>query len=232
MNDEQLIWEAYTKTSLPTVEEVLDAAETQRGIPESQMLRCQRALQEAGAAGFMGELVEHIGDLAHRAQEQHSLINIDSKLKLVERTEQNGRLNLEQELEDNYIENAESYVTKTNPELKELWGIITSSKDRDQKSEAIRKRIELLNTKYKPQVEERIKYLKEVTRIELAKYTKAHEEHNKPITTLGRLGKDAAIALGKQDFDLLRSIVKQMREWLNKYDSLKTEKQKLKMFLS
>jgi DNA repair ATPase RecN len=228
MNDEKLIWEAYTKTSLPTVEEVLDAAETQRGIPESQMLRCQRIIPSV----FMCHLIEHIGDLSHRAQRQNQLMNVDEKLRIIENCGKGHRLTLEQELWDNYVGDAESYVIENNPELKQLWDIMDNLPAGNQRSEAIEKRIELLNTKYKPQVEEIIKHLKEITRIELDKYTKAHEEHNKPITTLGHLGKDAAIALGNQNFDLLRSIVKQMRQWLNEYYNLKTEKQRLKKFLS
>lgn len=236
MNDEQLIWEAYETnrkpSTLPTEDEVRDAADTQRGLPEHQMLECQRALPH----GIIATFIEHIGDLAHRAQNQNALLNVDEKLKMIEQTEGTYRLSIEDEIEENNTENAKNYVRNKYPELKSIWDRIMNFQKlgltMDQKREDIMKINELLDTKYKPQVVERIDYIKKLVKKELAKYTKAHEQYNNPITTLGKMGKAAAIALGNQNFDLLRQIVKNMRQWLNEYHSLKTEKQKLEKFLS
>ena len=234
MNDSDLIWEAYKEihNAIPTEKEVLDAAETQRGYPESQMMKSARIMGEAGVPITILNLMEHIGDLSHRAQERHSLINIDAKLYMVEVTMLPHRWSIEKEIDHAYIDNAKHKTIDEIPELKEIRDAIDNPDNRENRRELIDKLWKTLDSKYKNEYIQKIIHAKKVAEIELNKYTKAHELYNKPITTLGKLGKAAAIAVGKEDYPELRSIVKQMREWLNVYDSLSSEEEQLKMFLS
>jgi len=67
-------------------------------------------------------LLEHIGDLSHRAQQPNgrALVNVDDKIKLIEATEGENRWTLEQEFEEGYRSNIEYRLLRNDPELMEI----------------------------------------------------------------------------------------------------------------
>ena len=211
-----------------TVETANEAALTQRGKPESVMERITLALQKAGAPAFLVDSLEHIGDLSHRAQKQNALINVDEKLRKIEATIGNpSRYTIEQELVDGYRGNAEYRVIQSTPELKALYDNIGKEGGPERAYDVYKK----TRTEYAAAVEEQISKAKKAVTDMLPEYVQAHVEHNRPVTQLGQWGKEAAIALGSQDFDKLRSTVKKMRQWLKEYNAL-SENAKLQKFLT
>jgi hypothetical protein len=207
--------------------QIEEAARSQRREPESVMMAVTLGLQEkTSPSPVLIDLLEHVGDLSNRAQLRNAVVNVDEKLRKVETFGEEGRLSLEQEIEDGYRSNAEYRVLNSIPELVELKNNL--GKPRGPK--ALFEVYEKLRKEHGPKIEAEIKRSKEIAKQELKKYVEAHEKFNKPVTKLGKLGKDAAIALGNQNFDALRKIISEMRAWVDEYNKASPEVRE-KMFV-
>ena len=204
------------------LEEIIsDAADSQRGKPESVMMDVTMKLKdETASSPSLIDLLEHVGDLSNRAQKRNAITNVEEKIRKVERYGQDGRDTLEKEIEQGYRDNAEYRVLKSIPELAAL-------RDRVGEPEGPTSLFEVyerVRKEHGSKIEAEIKRSKEIAKQELKKYVEAHEKFNKPVTKLGKLGKDAAIALGNQDFNKLRSIVSEMRKWIDTYNKANEQK--------
>lgn len=190
-----------------------EAGDTQREIPETTMLRCVSVMQKAGGPAALTHLLEHIGDLSHRASRSNSIDNVHEKVRMALRytSPRQGNMGLEEEIEYGFKNNAE-YRAMEESGFNDLLDKMAKEKDPSKwdKLEAERERL-------KPEIESRIKNAKEVTSQELRKYVEAHKKHNLPITTLGRLGKKAAIDLGELDIKELGRTLNKIMKWLEEY---------------
>ena len=191
------------------------AAETQRGEPESKMLRFQKAMHNI-APSVIHNLAEHIGDLAHRAQKQEALPNVAEKLEIVERMDGVSRWTPEKEIEEGYRQMAEEAEMETRPDLMEMMAM----RGKPGGPKGAYEVYEKVRRENSAGIEARIAAAKSKVSEALKGYVDAHERENKPVTQLGQLGKDAAIKLGRQDFDGLRKTVATMRAWLDDYATL------------
>lgn len=202
MNLIQLINEAIT-TSIPTDEELRAAAETQRDIPESTMLKTVFALQKRGGSAVFNDLLEHVGDLSHRLQEPGGIgfDGVGQKLRKLNKLlfPPAGWMNLEQEMEHALEQNAEFLVAERHPE-------IPDDGPRWQKYETVRQQ-------FAHEIEAQKEDTKKAYQQFLPAYVQAHEQHNKPITYAGQLGKQAAIDLGRMDFDALRRTARTLTDY-------------------
>lgn len=203
------------------------ASETQRSEPEEEMLDCVHDLQSHGMYDF-SEFIEHIGDLAHRAQKNEgTIINVDEKIKMVEKTMPGGyRWSMEQTFQNMITSSAESYVVDNIKELKDLKDPI----GKPNGAKRIFKVYDLARKKYSKEIEKKEDENRKYAIERMLKYAKVHEQYNHPVTELGLLGKEAAIALGKLNFLRLRNIVIKIRKWLNHYNTLSHD-EKIKFFL-
>lgn len=202
-------------------ERIEEAADSQRGRPESVMMDVTMKLKEETASSpVLIDLLEHIGDLSNRAQKQNAIGNVDEKLYKVEKYEKNNWGTLRQAIESGYRENAEYRVLKTIPELNDLRGKVGQPNG----PRALFEVYERLRNEHGDKIKAEIRRSKKIAMEELQKYVEAHERYNKPVTRLGVLGKDAAIALGKQDLPRLESIVSEMRKWVDEYNVSSPEK--------
>lgn len=211
--------ELYNRGEYEKCTELADkAGDTQRGIPEETMLTVCRFLQQHYAAPMLVNLLEHIGDLAHRAQEPYgqAIGNVDDKIQLIEKTMTPQRWSLEKEFEEGFLTNAEDQVVRETPELKDLYDSIGKPEGPTRAYEVY----EIARTKYKQKIAEQLDHNKRMALSKLPEYVEAHKKHNIPVTYLGHLGKRAAIYLGKLDFDNLRRIVQLIRAWINQYNKL------------
>ena len=205
---------------------ISDAADSQRGKPESVMMDVTMKLKdETASSPSLIDLLEHVGDLSNRAQKRNAITNVEEKIRKVERYGQDGRNTLEKEIEQGYRDNAEYRVLKSIPELAALKDRVGEPGGPTSLFEVY----ERVRKEHGSKIEAEIKRSKEIAKQELKKYVEAHEKFNKPVTKLGKLGKDAAIALGNQDFNKLRSIVSEMRKWVDTYNKANEQKRD-KMF--
>ena len=164
-----------------TKDEAHKAAMTQRGKPESTMISVVNNLSNKGArTGIFTYYLEHLGDLAHRAQDRYGIGALKEKLNKIENdlNRPSNWLSLEKDLEEQKKSNIK--FSKKDP-----------------------------------------KEVDKIEKQELKKYIEAHEKYNKPITKMGQLGKEIAIAFAKQDFPLLRKKVQALRKEVDRYDNAK-----------
>lgn len=205
-----------------------NSGETQRGIPESTMLRTQRKLQENKTPNFFTNLIEHIGDLSHRAQQPHgrALENVHEKIRLVEQTMGANRWDLEKELSQGCIDEATTKIVNTKKELIELENMV----GKENGPKYVYEVYEIARKKYPDEIKELAEEIEKNTYTILEDYVEAHKKHNIPVTVLGELGKEAAIYLGMLDFSNLRDIIKKMRDWLNRYQDMSKD-DRVKFFL-
>ena len=191
---------AKPASDLATDPELREAANSQRGIPEATMMR----FTENSALGTPAALkyqLEHIGDLSHRLQEprftgsfaRSKIENLMAKLFPTK-----GGPTLEELMDQGYENNSFYQVTQNHPEL------FANLKGREQ-GELMRSRPDLLaeqaaiSAKIKADTPELLK-----------EYVEAHQKENLPVTYAGKLGKEAAIALGKMDFSRLRTVMMEL----------------------
>ena len=199
-------------------EKIRVAAETQRGQPEIVMLNAQRIIQDVGGSNVLANALEHVGDLSHRAQKQNAIGNVNEKVKMMLQYWSPRSWPLEKEIKEGTIDNCiYRYFVETGKydDISNL-----SPEDKYRKWNDARK---------SPEVEARIKDANKETDRVLKMYVDAHEMYNQPITKLGLLGKQAAIALGRLEYAKLHLILLEMKEWVTKYNSL-DEDGKWKMF--
>jgi hypothetical protein len=207
-------------------QKIKEAADSQRGKPESTMMDVTMKLKEETASSpTLIDLLEHIGDLSNRAQKENAIGNVDEKLGKVEKYRKNNWGTLKQAIEQGYRENAEYRTLKSIPELVRL----SDNVGKPGGPKGLFEVYEKLRKEHGDKIEAEIKRSKEIAKQELKKYVEAHEKFNKPVTKLGKLGKDAAIALGNQNFNQLEKIVSEMRAWIDEYNKA-TPQRKQEMF--
>ena len=196
------------KTNIPTDKELKDAADSQRGAPETQMLRSQRAITDAGGPAIYADALEHIGDLAHRVQEPRYLGSggAGEKIQRFMRVFFPGknRVGFEQELEEGLRGTAEYRVIKKHPEL-------------EVEGEPRWMAYEKARTQYADEIKKNIAEGREEMIRQGREYAKVHLGENKPVTYAGKLGRDAAIALGEMDFNKLRNTLSELNDFYGKY---------------
>jgi hypothetical protein len=192
------------KTTVPTDEELQIAADSQRGIPESQMYSSVKALQDAGGPEMYNHALEHVGDLADRLQEPRYLGSMGATDKLPRLMRMlfpaKGRDSFEKEIESGLRGAAEYKVLEKHPEL-------------EVPGEPNWMKYEKVRAQYANEIEQNIAKAREEMVRQGKEYAKAHREHNKPITYAGKLGRDAAIALGEMDFKKLREIIPELNDF-------------------
>lgn len=196
------------KADIPTEKELKDAADSQRGAPETQMLRSQRAITDAGGPAIYADALEHIGDLAHRVQEPRYLGSggAGEKIQRFMRVFFPGknRMSFEQELEEGLRGTAEYRVIKKHPEL-------------EVEGEPRWMAYEKARTQYADEIKKNIAEGREEMIRQGREYAKVHLGENKPVTYAGKLGRDAAIALGEMNFSKLRNILSELNDFYGKY---------------
>jgi hypothetical protein len=191
---------AKPASDLATDPELREAANSQRGIPESAMMR----FTENSALGTPAALkyqLEHIGDLSHRLQEprftgsfaRSKIENLMAKLFPTK-----GGPTLEELMDQGYENNSFYRVTQNHPEL------FANLKGYEQ-GELMRSRPDLLAEQSAISAK-----IKADTPGLLKEYVEAHQKENLPVTYAGKLGKEAAIALGKMDFSRLRTVMMEL----------------------
>lgn len=183
-----------------------DAGETQRGEPESVMLKCQNMIQSANGSNVLVNAIEHTGDLSHRAQNQNAIPNVLEKVNMMLQYWNPSRWTLEQEINEGIVSNCTyKYFNETNQydSIKKL--------PNEERYKAWQ------NARTNPEVLKLIEKAKAETSRALELYVRAHEQHNQPITKLGMMGKQAAIQLGKLNYNELHKIFLEMKKWLDVY---------------
>lgn len=214
-----LLRENFDKESLQ--KKIYAAGMTQRDIPETTMVNSQNIIQKAHGPAILINAIEHIGDLSHRAQ-TNAIEAVEDKVKMLLRHWDSNRWSLEKEINHGIMENAIfSYIQET-PEVKDEYEKLKSG-DRSKIMEFWN------NLKNHPEVKKRIENAWSETKRALEMYTSAHEKYNKPITKLGILGKQAAIALGELDYNKLKTYLTIIDNWVKKYKS-SDEDTKFKMY--
>lgn len=188
-----------------TEDQLRKAAMSQRGVPENQMMDSVSAIQDAGGPAVYNDLLEHVGDLSHRLQEpRYQGASAQSKIEKLNRllNPAPDRMNLEQEIEHGLRSNAEyALVQKYGLEdVRPIW-----------------KAYDQVREQHASEIENMIDAARNAMREEGEKYAKAHEDENKPVTYAGRLGRDAAIALGRMDFDALRKISDELKSFYDQH---------------
>ena len=196
---------------IPTDEHLKTAAESQRGVPETTMLKVVGNLQKAGAPAAMNNLLEHVGDLAHRLQEPRFMGGAaGGKIKMLNNIlyprdfGSSKSMTIEQEIEHGLQGNAEYRTLQNHPEI-----------DNDPKLKSWEK-YAAVEKQFPDEIAKNKQAAKDAMAAELPKYVKAHQDENKPITYAGELGKKAAIQLGKMDFDGLRKTAAELTDFYNK----------------
>jgi copper chaperone CopZ len=187
-----------------------EAGNTQRGIPESVMDKVVHIILRSGGPAEYTNLLEHIGDLSDRASRANAIENVYEKAERGIRIVKNEKSMLER-MEDSYRSGAEYLVKVSTGFDKEFW------KMADNKDESRFDKLDDLLLKNADRIEENIKNIKSVVSEQSKLYVQAHKQHNLPITTLGRLGKQAAIDLGEMRFDDLIVTLKKIINWLEEY---------------
>lgn len=218
-----LIWESYQEENKTILDRVKDAANTQRKIPEGVMMDVTRNYI---TIPIVQSILEHLGDLSHRAQKIDALYNVHEKINLKSYLPSimgnPRRLSLENEIKNGLkIEAIHDYFGSKGMKVDYSKRLIDFPQD--EKDEI-----------YK------IIYKKSKIAIEgLEKYINAHETHNKPITKGGKLGKEIAILAAeyiksvydnsplhgdKEKLAELRIKISEMRVWLSDIIKIKNEK--------
>lgn len=197
-----------------------EAGGTQRGIPESVMMRTSLAAQDLGAPAPLVHAMEHIGDLAHRASRENAIINVKEKVKNFLQFGSPGRWTWEQELDEGWKSNLSYRIIQNDPQLKARWDGAVKGRDKGLLMEEVQR---------SPEFETQLQEAKTGVDKLLKEYTTAHREHNQPITELGLMGKQAAIALGTKNWPLLKTIMYNMDDWLERYAKASDE-EKFAMF--
>ena len=199
-------------------EKIRLAAETQRGEPESVMLEAQRIIQSTGGSNILANALEHVGDLSHRAQKQNAINNVNEKVKMMLKYWDSNNWSLEKEIKEGTIANCIYRYFKDTGKYEEIMDLPP-----EERHKAWR------DARTLPEVKKRVEDANKETSRVLKMYVDAHEKYNQPITKLGLLGKQAAIALGKLEYARLHLILLEIKEWLTKYSSLDEDGQ-WKMF--
>lgn len=202
------------KPQLTPIEALKAAGETQRDTPETVMLASQRRIQSVGGPALLADALEHIGDLSHRASNINSIGNVREKVRRFLRYLNAGDFNA---LENSYQAGAEYGVLNERGINDKFWEMAAAGDQTrfDMKDAAI--------AELQPEIKARIEKAKSETQEALKSYFEAHRDHNKPITDLGRMGREAAMQLAQQDFDGLKITLEKIKNWLDDYDALNTD---------
>ena len=186
----------------PDEDRIHEAAMTQRNIPEDQMLKSVNQIQKAGVSGMLNHLLEHVGDLSHRLQERGGLGigAAASKIRLI--TPADGRMQIADEIRHNLQASAEYAAIQNHPELQNTSPLYVGYQE--------------LRDKYPGEIDRELARMKEQIKAPLNDYVRAHIESNQPVTYAGKLGREAAIALGRLDYRRLEKVGRELSQFYNK----------------
>lgn len=202
-------------------EEAHAAAMTQRGVPESQMLNTVLGLQKLGGSAVFNDLLEHVGDLAHRAQERDGIgmSGWKEKIRKLHRLTHPdaGWMSLEEEIKTGIRNNIEYIIFNKYPEYE------TYQKQLANEGKPEYLAWEKLRKERAAEIDELMSSFWERADSLMQKYITAHETKNIPKTQLGYLGRQAAIALAKRDFAELKRVSSEMWNWYNYFAELSKE---------
>jgi len=199
-------------------EDAMAAAQTQRGRPEHKMLEIQnRRILPA----VLSDLIEHVGDIAHRAQETSgiAIINVREKVNKVLGFDSPSRLSIQDEVDQSWLSNAEFKVFMSDPNFVRL------GRNSDARKAAGFARRSDLFAEYRrnvptAEIEAEAARNEIASREAMLEYVESHEKHNKPITRMGQIGKDMAIHLGRGEYRELTSKAKELDALVSQYEDL------------
>ena len=205
-------------------EDALVAAETQRGVPE-QVMDEITAQKNPGFPAVLGDLLEHVGDISNRAQQSQgiAIINVREKVnKVLNFGPSKGRLSVENDIEQSRYGNARFNILMRDPEFVRLDSYVDG--EPSWKSEGYSRRSELFseygNRITESEIEREVEKQKEAEAKPLARYVKAHRDHNIALTEMGQIGKDMAIHLGRGEYRELTSKAKELDALVSQYEDL------------
>ena len=214
---EKLIKEYIGRTEYndDVLEKIYNAAMTQRGNPESTMMRVQGKFGDLGVPNIISTGIEHYGDLSHRAQKTDAVGNVWEKLTMdISRIiiEKNPRrMSYEDEIYNGIESNIRYYHSgKTEEEKKQI-------------------HFDIMDGAFKL----------------LREYIISHQKYNEPLTEAGRRGKSAAINFAKytqmilEYEETMKSIfysdflddVNWLKDWLKRLDSASEENDWYNIFI-
>lgn len=205
-------------------EDALVAAETQRGVPE-QVMDEITAQKNPGFPAVLSDLLEHVGDISNRAQQSQgiAIINVREKVnKVLNFDPSKGRLSVENDIEQSRYGNARFNILMRDPEFVRLDSYVDG--EPVWKSEGYSRRSELFseygNRITESEIEREVEKQKEAEAKPLARYVKAHRDHNIALTEMGQIGKDMAIHLGRGEYRELTSKAKELDALVSQYEDL------------
>ena len=189
--------------SVVTKSEADAAAETQRGEPEDFAMHMQNIVDTDGhrvIPSLIQRITEHVGDLAHRVQDSYAFIDdIRDKLNIILDYPSASHLRAVME---GYSNDAEYHLSLKDDEHSALY-----REDR----RAFRK-------KYAGEITRRMLLAKTTTDESLTEYARLHEVHSKPVTEMGRLGKQIAVDLGNRNYESAIENARKLDAILRKYE--------------
>ena len=176
---------AAAPVSADTEARFTELAQNQRGMPEGRMKEVKETLK-AGDVG-LGIVVESVGDLTHRMS--------------VEFTELNGQHNTVRD--------------KINEALKELQGVSTAEQTTSEEPSFEQKHEEVLQKSYEGRVlNEGYNRTFEEYRTEVDQSLSDYADEHSKLEVYNRpqyLAREAAVAVGRQDFDRARYMLNQLK---------------------
>lgn len=222
-------WEL--KKEIPKIDiirQIEAVAKEQRGHAESVMIQTQRKIP----AGVLTDAVEHVGDLIHRAGDFHGgkinygLEGFIEKVNKFTRylTSHPSRWPWEKEVDNSYRASAEYHYIEKNPEIRNAQDTI---QERISKAEykspewerALDDKRDFYNSLDRKAIGELEFQERQQAGQALKEYADAHRTL-KPVSEWQRLGNEAAIAVGEQNWTKLRESIFQLKDEVDQYRAL------------
>jgi hypothetical protein len=200
-------------------EEAHEASKTQRGKPESFMVQLQMKHHLPAALNW---LIEHVGDLAHRAQETRGIGMAGLFEKIGKIWNRLPTENIKRDIEEGIDIAAQFELVRSYPDLQELDDNVEL---REEKGITGRYQIfDMARERGGDRLEEIKERMRQEIKESLAEYAAVHREHTQPVTYLGELGKEAAVALGEMDFVRMSNVIYYIKTRLEEYSNAESEK--------
>ena len=225
--------DVYEETVKPskfvTDEEAHDAAMSQRGEPEWVMDDIT-AQNNPGFPAKLTDLLMHVGDLSHRAQEMkgYGVLPLTEKINYILRHDHSfNRQTIREEIEEGRVFNAKYNLLSKIPEFVRLDRGPRVNGDPAWKAAGYRTRSEFFNDFLKniseAEIQQEVQRGRDAEAEPLARYISAHQNYNNPVTEMGQLGKEMAIDLAEGKYEVVYEKAKEIRSFLDKYADLESQ---------